>query len=95
MTGMVSTYRRYHRLHIRIAEHAVNVINSVLRCVGDEPVLVESMTPYPHPEAKRLQMLHAPFNAVGKHTCSTPGGTDKANCIAGLQSWWSNHSVSF
>ena len=46
-------------------------------------------------EAKRLQVLHASFDAVGKHTCPTPGGADKANCISGLQSWWSNHSTSF
>jgi len=91
----VIQHRSHHRLDLRIAEHAVNVINSVLRRVGDEPALVEGMTPYPHLEAKRLQVLYTPFDAVGKHTCPTPGGTDKANCISGLQSWWSNHSVSF
>jgi hypothetical protein len=92
---MVSAYRRHQRLDLRIAEHAVNVINSIPWRVGDEPALVEGMTPYPHLEAERLQVLHTPFDAVGKHTCPAPGRTDKANCISGLQSWWSNHSVSF
>jgi hypothetical protein len=92
---MVSAYHRHHRFDLRIAEHAVNVINSVLWRVGDEPALVESMTPYLDSEAKRLQVFHTPLDAVGEHTCTTPGWTYKVNCVSRLQSWRSNHSVSF
>jgi hypothetical protein len=81
---MVSAYRRHYRLDLRIAEHAVDVLHSVLRRVGHESELVEGMRPHPYLEAKRLQVLHTSFEAVGKQTCPTPGGTDETHCISGL-----------
>jgi hypothetical protein len=42
-------------------------------------VLLECVLAGPRLEAKRLQMLHTSFEAVGVHACPSPGGTDKAN----------------
>jgi hypothetical protein len=73
----------------------VNVINSVLWCVGDEPALVQGMTSYLGLEPKRLQVLRTPFNAVREHACTTPGWTDQANRVSRLQSGRSNHELSY
>ena len=72
MTGMVAAYRRHDRLDLRIGEHAVNIVHSVRRRVGDEPALVERMTSYLYLEAKRSQVSHTPLNAVGEQTCTPP-----------------------